>query len=454
MTEEELKRTIQENLKIETVEMMRENAAVLFEHRGLEPMADEIRKGSSTIIELVRIEEFYGVCPKPHLSGTRQVGSIKLFWKREGELIKIEGIARETSKDLKQFFKNFAAFTSHEELGKEADLFFVEKNCCFWAPKGELIREILVQWWKSSLRGLGFSIFSSSGASITADPRFEYGCQLAEISEKKRDEELSMEGGLYDLPWATSDRFWWALDEKSALANVNSCLHFIKKTVNMMAIDCSWIFYNNLLKSRRCQKNRDLSIEILSQSLEISGIETFRQNESFQKYSAIEARFTDSLGREWSGPRIELRDASGFQIDQSMDSFVLVGSVFRSLESLIALLLESSKGELPFWLAPEQVRILPVKQEDVAWAVEIAEELIENGYRVHCDADPGSLSEKVSVANQYKVPYIVVVGKREREEQAVSVRCSSKGNKASVVSFELFMEELKKQREKAQFPIN
>lgn len=452
MVEEELRREIQENIVIESVEMMRENAVVLLEHHGHQFIAEKVKNESSNIAELVRIGEFYGLCSNPGLTGTKQIGAIKLFFKKEEGFVKIEGVAREHNRELKRYLKEFEKFVPHEKLGKEAGLFSLDQSGCIWAPRGELIRETLINWWKLCHRKLGFSIYSTSMDIDEGRPPFEYGIQLAEISEKKRLSDEPSEGGLFDLNRVTVDRSWWALDEQRAVSCVNSYLQFINKTVNMIPIDCSWIFYNQKMKSGRNQKYRDLSLEILSQSVENCGIKVSRQDESPQKYPAIELMYKDSLGREWPGPRIELREAGKLQIDESIAKIVMVGSIFRSLESLIAILLESTQGELPFWLAPEQVRVLPVKQEDIARAAEIVDELTEYGCRATCDVASASLSEKVYVANQSKIPYVVVIGKNEREKRTVSVKSSAKGNKASIVSFDLFMEELRKQKEKAQFP--
>ena len=452
MVEEEMQRSIQQDLPIDSVEMMRENAAVLFEHHQLDKMASDIDQYASNLVELIRMDDFYGICAKPHLFSTKALGVVKLDKQEDGGIVRIDGVCRSTKKELKAYLKNFDTFRPHTEIGQEMELFFLDSGGCLWAPGGELIRERLTQWWKSFHRALGFSIIGRTGSPITKPASCSFARQFAEIGQQSRKDRPSGEGGLFDLACYTSDEFWWEMDEENGVRLTNSYLHFIKKTVNIIPIDCTWIFYRNKVKSSRSRNNRDLSADILSKALEMSGIDVENRDGPHLKYPTLEVRFIDALGREWPGPKVEIRQNVDDQAVDTNYPYVLCGTLFGSLERMVAILLESTKGQLPFWLAPEQVRILPVKSEDHAYAKEIAKEITEKGYRVNCDNGPGTLSDKVYAANRCKVPYVVFIGKKEREKRAVAVKCCSKENETSVVSFELFMEELHKQSEKTQIP--
>lgn len=450
MIEEELQRSIQEDLVIETVEMMRENASNLFQHRGLEYLAEKILDHPSNIIELIRIDNFYGVCPVPHPSSTKEVGQVKLFYQDDGETIKIEGVVKDDRKSLKKYLRALTAFTNHQQIGKEAKLFEVDPTGCLWAPRGELLRSALIDWWKGVHRSLGFGVIATSGLVENCVPCFQFGSQLAQIKESKVKEPLSLEGGLYDLPEQLSGQVWWALDEKNAAFSINSYLHFIKKTVNMFHIDCKWIFYSRRSKSGCSQNKWDLSFEILKNALEACKIEAYVDEDLPVNHPTLKGVYTDLIGREWLGPQIELSDAKGYQINQKDQSIVLIGSLFESLETLIAILLEVNNGALPDWLAPEQVRVLPVKEVDNEYAEQITETLSADGYRVSCEMSTSPLSEKIYAARMCRVPYVLIIGKKEREKGTVAVNCYSEGEKTSIMTFEEFQQKLQQKVEKSR----
>lgn len=442
MIEEELQRSIQEGLTIESVEMMRENAATLMKHRGQEFLAEEVLRLVSNIVELIRIEDFYCICSAPLLSTTKEVGYVKLYKFSEGESIRIEGVVKEDRKSLKKFLRQLNAFKGHQQIGREAKLFEVDEDSCLWAPRGESVRSELVDWWKKAHKELGFGIIASSGAVDRRIPCFEYGDQLAEIKLDEQQETPSWEGGLFDLPVITRDKVWWALNEQNAALSLNSYLHFIKKTVNMFHIDCKWIFYTKKCKTGRSQNKWDLSVKILEKALNDSDIETLFENLIPVKNPTVRVVFTDALGREWFGPKIELCDSKEYQITYNDYSFVMIGSVFDSLETIIALLLEANDGILPDWLAPEQVRVLPVKEVDNKYAGLIVSELNASGYRALCDLSTSPLSEKVYAARMCNVPYVMIIGKKERENGTVAVNCYSEGEETRTVDLEEFKLEL------------
>lgn len=450
MVEEELQRSIQEDLSIETVEMMRENAATLLQHRDQEYLAEQILDHPSNIIEMIRIEDFYGICPAPHLASTKEVGYVKLFQQDDGKTIKIEGVVKDDKKSLKKYLRMLSAFTDHVQIGDEAKLFDVNYAGCLWAPRGELVRSTLIDWWRSVHRSLGFGVVATSGEVENRVPCFQFGSQLAQIKESISEELLSPEGGLYDLPVRVGDQVWWPLDEKNAALSLNSYLHFIKKTVNMFHIDCKWIFYTKKSKSGRSQNKWDLSIEILKNALKTCKIEACIEANHPVDHPAIRGVYTDALGREWLGPLVELHDSKDYQMDQKSKSLVMVGSLFESLETLIAILLEANNGILPDWLAPEQVRILPVKEVDNAYAEQLAKKLSADGYRVSCEASTSPLSEKVYAARMCRVPYVLIIGKNERKNGTVAVNCYSEGEETNTMTIEEFLQKLQNKVEESR----
>ena len=452
MVQEELQRSIQEGLIVESVEMMRENTANLFQHRNQEYLAENILEHPSNIVELIRIGDFYGVCPAPHPIDTKELGFVKLFKVIDDDCIRIEGVIKNDKKTLKKYLKQITAFSDHSRIGADSALFEVDQSRCLWAPKGEVLKSVLIEQWKHCHMKMGCGLIGCTGDIEDLVPPFRYGNKLAHIFEKQRNEPFSLEGGLFDLTDETVDLTWWALDEKSAQSEVNSYLQFIKKTINMIPIDCKWIFYTNKCKTKRNQNKWDLSVNILKEALEFCGIEPVFEDSFLVEQPKIEVEYIDILGRMWRGPKIELHDSQVYQLDQSVYAFVMVGSLFRSLEMMIAILLEATNGKLPVWLAPEQVRVLPVKEIDVAQANQLTLILQTKGYRVDCDTTSKPLSEKVYAARMCSVPYMLILGRNERENGTIAVKSYSDDNGSRVITFDVFMEVLHKHCSETQYP--
>ena len=117
-------------------------------------------------------------------------------------------------------------------------------------------------------------------------------------------------------------------------------------------------------------------------------------------------------------------------------------AMLGSLERFIGVLLEHTGGVLPFWLAPEQVRVLSLSEKVEAYAAEIAGILRREGLRASADLRNEKLGFKVREAELAKVPYMVVVGEREAAARSVSLRLL-RGAKSQVMALENVVELLK-----------
>jgi threonyl-tRNA synthetase len=99
-----------------------------------------------------------------------------------------------------------------------------------------------------------------------------------------------------------------------------------------------------------------------------------------------------------------------------------------TLERMMAFLIERYAGAFPLWLAPEQVRILPIADRHLGYAQQLAEALRARGVRVQIDGSSERTGHKIREAQLMKVPYMLVVGDREQQQQAVAVRSRAKGD--------------------------
>jgi threonyl-tRNA synthetase len=144
----------------------------------------------------------------------------------------------------------------------------------------------------------------------------------------------------------------------------------------------------------------------------------------------IDLHMTDSLGRSWQLGTVQLdyqmpkrfglayAGADNAEHTPAMIHRALLGS----FERFLGVYLEHTAGELPVWLAPVQVRVVPVAEDHLLAAAGVAEELHERGVRVDVDEREETLGRRIRDAELEKLPYVVVVGDKEVEQGTLSVR--------------------------------
>ena len=152
----------------------------------------------------------------------------------------------------------------------------------------------------------------------------------------------------------------------------------------------------------------------------------------------LEFTLVDALARQWQCgtiqldyqlPSAERLNAEYVGADGKKHHPVMLHrAVLGSLERFIGILIEHYAGAFPFWLAPEQIRILPISDKVLEYARKIQYELMAAGYRVEVDDSAEKLGAKIREASNWKVPYKIVVGPRDAAAGTVSVRKSGEGD--------------------------
>jgi threonyl-tRNA synthetase len=117
---------------------------------------------------------------------------------------------------------------------------------------------------------------------------------------------------------------------------------------------------------------------------------------------------------------------------------------FGSMERFMAILIEHYNGAFPLWLAPEQVRVLPVSEKFAGYGARVHQALTEAGFRARLDASGERVNAMVKVAQDLKVPYMLVVGGRDEKAGTVSVRERSRGD-LGAMPLEQFIEQAKQE---------
>jgi len=126
---------------------------------------------------------------------------------------------------------------------------------------------------------------------------------------------------------------------------------------------------------------------------------------------------------------------------------VIHRAILGSSDRFISFLLEETKGNLPLWLAPKQVKILPIADRHIDYANEVKEKLQKQGVRVEVDSRSEKTGYKIREAQLEKIPYMLVVGDKEVESKTVGVR-SRKDGDVGAVDVDKFIESLKEEIEK------
>ncbi|MEO8335568.1 MAG: threonine--tRNA ligase [bacterium] len=163
----------------------------------------------------------------------------------------------------------------------------------------------------------------------------------------------------------------------------------------------------------------------------------------------IDFDVTDSIGRAWQLGTIQLDYAAPERFDLTYVGddntthrpVVIHRAVSGSFERFIAILIEHFAGAFPTWLAPEQVRVLPITDEQAPVAAAIVERMMDAGIRVHLDSRNETLKYRVAEGARMKVPYMCVVGRREAESDqvAVNTRGAGEGQKPAPVPVDEFI---------------
>jgi threonyl-tRNA synthetase len=154
----------------------------------------------------------------------------------------------------------------------------------------------------------------------------------------------------------------------------------------------------------------------------------------------------DSLGREWQVATIQADRSMPENFDLTCineagekERVVMIhAAIMGSIERFVSILIEHHAGKFPVWLAPVQVKILPITDAHHDYAQQVLEKLREAGTRVEIDARSERLQAKIRDAQLEKVPYMLVVGDKEQENQTVAVRSRDSG-KQEVMSTEDFL---------------
>ena len=165
----------------------------------------------------------------------------------------------------------------------------------------------------------------------------------------------------------------------------------------------------------------------------------------------IDIKIQDAIGRRWQCSTIqcdfnlpERFDLEYTASDNTRQRPIMVHrAIFGSLERFFGVMIESTAGDIPLWLSPVQLRLLPVVDEVLPYCKELQKQAAELGIRVELDTSGSRLAKGIRTAEQEKIPNVAVIGIKERDQQELTVRIR-KGGDLGTMSRDMLFSSLKK----------
>lgn len=504
--EKEMKKIINENIKIERVEVSREEAAKLFQEMNdrlkLE-LLEAIPSGES--VTLYKQGEFVDLCRGPHLPSTGYLKAFQLthvsgaYWRGDSNnqvLQRIYGVAFSSQKELEEYlhFVEEAAKRNHRKLGSELELFMFSEEAPgmpFYLPKGQIIRneleaflrEIQKEYKYQEVRTpfmMNQEVWERSGhwghykdnmyfsevdnKSFALKPMNcpghmlmfknklhsyrELPIRMCEFGQVHRHEFSGALNGLLRVRTFCQDDAHLFVTPKQIEDEIKSVMAQIDYVYKTFGFE-----YEVELSTRpedsmgddKLWEQAEAALENVLQSLNYK----YRLNEGDGAFYGpkIDFHIKDALNRSHQCGTIQL----DFQMPEKFDlnyidennekkrPVVIHRAVLGSLDRFLAILIEHFGGAFPAWVAPVQVRVIPVSNAvHEQYANEIAHKLAQAGVRVEQDARDEKLGYKIREAQMQKVPYVLVIGDKEMENGAVNVRKYGE-EKSEVIALDVFV---------------
>jgi threonyl-tRNA synthetase len=383
----------------------------------------------------------------------------------------------------------------HRKLGKELDLFtFSEKvgqGLPLWLPKGVLVRERLENFLKKAQRKSGYEQVISPHIGqkqlyVTSGHYEKYGeDSFRPIKTPHEDEEFllkpmncphhceiykSRPHSYKELPirfaeFGTVYRYeqsgelhgltrvrGFTQDDAHIFCRTDQVKDEFKKVIDLVMYVFNSLGFENFtaqisLRDREdhsryigSEENWEISEQAIIEAAEEKGLKTVTEYGEAAFYGPkLDFMVRDALNRQWQLGTIQVDynlperfDLTYVGADNQKHRPVMIHRApFGSMERFVAILLEHTGGNLPLWLAPEQVAILPISEKYADYANTVLEKLGEHDIRGIIDHRDEKIGRKIRDAEVTKIPFMLIVGEKEEADTAVSVRKHGEGDQGS-----------------------
>ena len=394
----------------------------------------------------------------------------------------------------------------HRVLGKQLDLYSIQETVgpglIFWHPKGAMIKFLLSRYVEDDNLACGYDLIytpnitreelfkisghlplyeavqyppMAAGAGEAEEVRYrvkpmncpmhalvfksqqrsyrDLPLRLSEVANVYRDEKSGTLHGLLRVRGLTMDdaHIFCTLDQ--AEDEIFLCLDQVDRIIRQ-TFGFRLEFEVSTRPEHRLGDDETWTEAeaILRRALSRKGIEFDEVAGGGAFYGPkIDIKFEDAIGRLWQGPTIQL----DFQLPERLDleytgsdnqphrPVMIHRAIYGTLERFIGNLIEHFAGAFPLWLAPEQVRVIPIADAQAEAARAVADRLKAAGIRVHLDDRGETLNYRIREAEVNKIPYMAIVGQREADAGTVAVRTRGAGKKQDIIAVEQFEAQLR-----------
>ena len=259
--------------------------------------------------------------------------------------------------------------------------------------------------------------------------------RLAEFGTVYRWEQSGELGGMTRVRSFTQDDAHLFCTPEQVAEEVQGCLGLVKTVLGKLGMED----YSVRLSLRDpdsdkyvgSPENWDKAEAALREAVQTLGVDyTEEEGEAAFYGPKIDFVVKDVIGRDWQLGTVQVDynlperfDLTYVGSDNKQHRPVMIHRApFGSMERFTGLLIEHFEGKFPTWLAPEQVRLLPISEKHNAYADQVAEALSSKGVRVSVDRTGDKIGAKIRLARMDRIPYMGVLGAREEDAQCVSVR--------------------------------
>ncbi|MDP0491622.1 MAG: threonine--tRNA ligase [Verrucomicrobiota bacterium JB023] len=259
--------------------------------------------------------------------------------------------------------------------------------------------------------------------------------RLAEFGTVYRWEQSGELGGLTRVRSFTQDDAHLFCTPDQLAEEIQGCLGLVKTVLGTLGMEDYTVRLSlrdpDSDKYVGSAENWDKAEEALREAVKTMGVEAIEQPGEAAFYGPkIDFVVKDVIGRDWQLGTVQVDynlperfDLTYTGSDNQQHRPVMIHRApFGSLERFTGLLIEHFAGKFPTWLAPEQVRVLPISQQFNEGAQKVVDQLAEHGVRVKLDGGSDKIGAKIRLARLDRVPYMLVLGARELDEKKVSVR--------------------------------
>ena len=394
-------------------------------------------------------------------------------------LQRIYGTAFEKQADLDAYLKMLeeAAKRDHRKLGKELDLFSIHEEgpgFPFFHPNGMVVRNELINYWREVHRRYGYQeirtpmilnrkLWETSGhwdhykenmyftkiddedyaikpmncpggmlVYLTHQHSYrDLPLRLGELGLVHRHELSGALHGLMRVRCFTQDDAHLFMLPSQVEGEIQKIIDLFDEVYNTFGLSYHAELSTRPDDSMGSDEIWETATNALRNALEHRGLKYVVNEGDGAFYGPkIDFHLTDSIGRTWQCGTIQLDMLMPEKFDltyigedgQKHRPVMIHRVVYGSIERFIGILIENYAGAFPAWLAPVQVKILPISDKYVDYAYEIKRKMFDLGIRVEVDDRNEKIGYKIREAQVKKVPYSIIVGESELENKNISVR--------------------------------